>query len=133
VGDVARRFLLGKIPLPPCFFCRRSTQQSAKIITATASTPKTTPNAIPKVRSLGGPFDSFASVEGSGSFAVLVSVASGRLTSLLDTGTVASVVDDVVSDVVGDVFTELLVYVDESMTTTLGQVSDAISDIVVDG
>ena len=82
---------------------------------------------------MGGPFDSFASVEGSGSFAVLVSVASGRLTSLLDTGTVASVVDDVVSDVVGDVFTELLVYVDESMTTTLGQVSDAISDIVVDG
>jgi hypothetical protein len=46
---------------------------------------------------------------------------------------VASVVDDVVGDVVGDVFTKLLVYVDESMTTTLGQVSDAISDIVVDG
>lgn len=126
---MARRFLLGKIPLPPCFFCRRSTQHSANIITATASTPKTTPSAIPNVRSLGGPSDSFASAEGSGSLAVLVSVASGRLTSLLDTGTVASVV----GDVVGDVLAELLVYVDESMTTTLGQVSDAMSDIVVDG
>lgn len=81
------------------------------------------------MRSLGGPSDSFTSAEGSGPLAKLVSAASGRLTSLLDTGTVASVV----GDVVGDVPVELLVYVDESMTTTLGQVSDAISDIVVDG
>lgn len=38
-----------------------------------------------------------------------------------------------VDGVVGDVLAELLVYVDDSMTTTLGQVSDATSDIVVDG
>jgi hypothetical protein len=122
---VGRRFLLGKIPLPPCFFCRLSTQHSANIITATASTPKTTPSAIPSVRSLGRPLDSFASAEGSGSLAVLVSVARGRFTSWLDTGTVASVVGVVVGDV--------LVYVDDSMTITLGQVSDATSVIVVDG
>jgi hypothetical protein len=126
---VARRFLLGKIPLPPCFFCRLSTQHSANIITATASTPKTTPSAMPSVRSLGGPFDSFASADGSGSLAVLVSVASGRFTSWLDNGAVANVV----GDVVGDVADGVLVYVDPSMTTTLGQVSVATSDIVVDG
>lgn len=39
----------------------------------------------------------------------------------------------VVGVFVGDVLAEPLVYVDDSMTTTLGQVSDATSDIVVDG
>jgi hypothetical protein len=73
--------------------------------------------------------DSFASAEGSGSLAVLVSVARGRFTSWLDTGTVASVV----GVVVGDVLAGVLVYVDDSMTITLGQVSDATSVIVVDG
>lgn len=39
----------------------------------------------------------------------------------------------VVGDVVGDVAFGLLVYVDPSMTTTLGQESVATSVIVVDG
>jgi hypothetical protein len=38
-----------------------------------------------------------------------------------------------VASVEGDVVGGLLVYVDESMTTTLGQVSDATFDIVVEG
>jgi hypothetical protein len=65
---------------------------------------------------------------GSALFAVVVSVAKGRFTSL-DTGMVASVVGDVVEEAVA----EFLVYVDDSITTTLGQVREATSEIVVDG
>jgi hypothetical protein len=75
---------------------------------------------------------------------VLVSVDRGRLTSLLVTGIVAKVVGDdgagdvdidgdVVGDIADDVVAECTVYVDDSMTTTLGQVRDATSDTVVDG
>jgi hypothetical protein len=86
-----------------------------------------------------------ASSDGSAPVAVLVSVDRGRLTSLLVTGIVASVVgdeigdadDDIDGDVVGDVGDDLVaectVYVDDSMTTTLGQVRDATFDTVVDG
>jgi hypothetical protein len=42
-------------------------------------------------------------------------------------------VASVVGEIVGDVASGLLVYVDDSITTTLGQVSDATSEIVVDG
>jgi hypothetical protein len=72
---------------------------------------------------------------------VLVSVDRGRLTSLLVTGIVARVVGDAVGDAVDDavvcvaddVVAECTVYVDDSMTTTLGQVRDATFDTVVDG
>jgi len=42
-------------------------------------------------------------------------------------------VASVVGDVVGDAVSGLLVYVDDSMTITFGQVSDATLVIVVDG
>jgi hypothetical protein len=114
-------------------------------MTATAITPNTTPRAMPSVRSLGCVDGSLVSSDGTASFAVLVPVDSGRLTSLLVTGMVARVVgdnvgdadididDDVVGDIADDVDPECTVYVDDSITTTLGQVRDATSDTVVDG
>ena len=57
-------------------------QRRAKAIRPRARTPKTTPRAMPRVRSLGWPDPDSSGVSvGSASFAVFESVATGRLTS----------------------------------------------------
>lgn len=102
---------------------------------------------MPNVRSLGYRAESSGLSDGSASFAVLVSVVIGRLTSWLETGTVASVEDGVedvimpdiegdIADVeggIGDVAAELFVFVDDPLSGSLGHVRSATFVIVVDG
>lgn len=104
---------------------------SANNITASARTPNTTPSAIPSFRSLESPAGSGSSV-GSGSLVLLSSVVTGRLTSILEIVDIDAD-DDNVAEL--DVGVELAprVYVEDPMTTELGQVSAAISDTVVEG
>lgn len=104
---------------------------SANNITASARTPNTTPSAIPSFRSLESPAGSGSSV-GSGSLVLLSSVVTGRLTSILEIAD-ADVEVDKVDEPDVDVELAPLIYVEDPMTTELGQVSAAISDTVVEG
>ena len=107
-------------PAPPCFLCRRWTQNKTKPITANATRPNTTPKATPSFLSLDicffGP-----------SFGVSVA-ASVDVGLLLD-----SEVDKLAPDTDESVDVGCTLCVDDPTITLAGQVSDATCVIELDG